>query len=128
MATYEEIAKIERDATADPAVPPSGSTQQEVQDANALLARVRAAVIIEAQSVLDAGVPSGSDRAGVSALVWARETIDGPFAISVAALRLALANFSGNSVAQILAADDSTIQTYVGTVRATLSYGKVPNR
>ena len=128
MATYLELAKIEWDSTADPLSPPPGSTQQDVEEAAALLARVRMALLVEAESVLSGGVPSGDDRAAVSAVMWARSVVLRPATSAEVVLRLALASFSSATATQILGSTDGQIDTFVATIRAALAYGMVPNR
>ena len=114
MADFAQRAKIEADSKADPLNPPTGSTQEDVENAIALLARVRSAALDIAESVLATGLVR--DEVG-----WARRTMKAPETTASELLGLLLAQAENLTPAQIFNVSDETIRSGLASLLTYLS-------
>ena len=90
MATYAEVASI-----------------REQEAWNAFLNKVRVAATIKAAAIID------SDTPAAAALEWARQTISNPSSAGDGLVWYVVASNVGVSVAAMLGASDSAIQTNI---------------
>ena len=77
-----------------------------------LLRKIEVALLIRAQSYLDAGTPTAAQRA------WSRAVFDQPRNEAQKMLLYLLAKNSGQSVATITGSSDATLQSQVDAVAA----------
>lgn len=125
MATLLELNTIEENAQT--AFDPGEAA--EVTQARELLQKIQSAALSAAEDILDdASDPSG-DSVALERIAWARRCAEGPRPMAVALLRLALADQpGGTSVAAILAATDSSIQSIIDKMVPRYAKGMLVNR
>lgn len=124
MTTLAERAKIERDALGDPAAPPSGSTQQEVEAANLLLSRIRAATLKAAENILSDATEIPAAGLERDKIGWARFVLAQPETVQLEMLRALLAKYDTSTVAQVAAVEDGPLLTAVEEFVPRLAAGR----
>jgi len=129
MATLVELKQIQTNSVADAGEPPDSN----IVAARELLGKIEVAIWKEAQqrisgTDLPAGDTPEANQARNEAIGWAQRVIGSADAEARTVLKLLLATNATATVAQILGASDTAIESAVNNLIPRLSTGFFPGR